>query len=329
MIELSIVLLILSLLVGSLLVGRQIVDRAKIQRIIFEFDYYEKAFHQFYDTYRVVPGNLSEKSCEKYSTFKNYYISRNISFNNWTGCKCCTSYGAVLNPKLIESWHGDPIRIKRQAIASGLFEVDWGDGIEQNPMSKCYYGNATTFLSGHWLNNTGASFEATTGKEHRLAFLGFDFQRMLLSGETMAHYLNYGFSGSNKYYNASLPHEIENNTFKKAIDHHNVIFYFYHRENAYIITNTGNRNNEMNTWNGVLSAKLSSALDSKLDDGRPGTGNILALKSGFAHKSGASADEHIAVCYDKRADEVDKAIYQSDTNMKYGCNIMKIMSDVK
>ena len=325
----SIVLLILSLLVGSLLVGRQIVDRAKIQRIIFEFDYYEKAFHQFYDTYRVVPGSLSEKTCEKYSTFKNYYISRNISFNNWTGCKCCTSYGAVLNPKLIESWHGDPIRIKRQAIASGLFEVDWGDGIEQNPMSKCYYGNATTFLSGHWLNNTSASFEATTGKEHRIAFLGFDFQRMLASGETMAHYLNYGFSGSNKYYNANLPHEIENNTFKKQIDHHNVIFYFYHREATDINTNGGSRANEMNTWNGVLSSKLSSQLDSKLDDGRPGTGSILALKSGFGHRSGANADEHIAVCYDRRADEVDKAIYQSDTNMKYGCNIMKIMSDVK
>ena len=70
LIELSIVLLILSLLVGSLLVGRQIVDRAKIQRIIFEFDYYEKAFHQFYDTYRVVPGNLDYKTCIKHAEFQ-------------------------------------------------------------------------------------------------------------------------------------------------------------------------------------------------------------------------------------------------------------------
>ena len=109
-----------------------------------------------------------------------------------------------MNPKLIESWHGDPIRIKRQAIASGLFEVDWGDGIEQNPMSKCYYGNATTFLSGHWLNNTSASFESTIGKEHRLAFTGFDFQRMLASGETMEHFLQMGIPGSNKYFNSQL-----------------------------------------------------------------------------------------------------------------------------
>ncbi|MBR1428860.1 MAG: hypothetical protein IJ590_01250 [Rickettsiales bacterium] len=62
---------ILSLLVGSLLVGRQIVDRAKIQRIIFEFDYYEKAFHQFYDTYRVVPGNIDLKTCQKYADMRN------------------------------------------------------------------------------------------------------------------------------------------------------------------------------------------------------------------------------------------------------------------
>ena len=52
------------------MVGRQIVDRAKIQRIIFEFDYYEKAFHQFYDHYRFVPGNLSEKNCRKYPEFQ-------------------------------------------------------------------------------------------------------------------------------------------------------------------------------------------------------------------------------------------------------------------
>ena len=69
MIELSIVLLILSLLVGSLLVGRQIVDRAKIQRIIFEFDYYEKAFHQFYDTYRVVHENIGQAEAKKYAEF--------------------------------------------------------------------------------------------------------------------------------------------------------------------------------------------------------------------------------------------------------------------
>ena len=80
---------------------------------------------------------------------------------------------------------------------------------------------------------------------------------------------------------------------------------------------------------GALSAKMASELDAKLDDGRPGTGRILAMKAGSAHDKGVSMDTHNAVCYDKRADEVDKAIYQSDTNMKYGCNIMKIMSDVK
>ena len=53
------------------------------------------------------------------------------------------------------------------------------------------------------------------------------------------------------------------------------------------------------------------------------------MKSGFGHRSGANANEHIAVCYDKRANKIDKAIYQSDTNMKYRCNIIKILEDVK
>ena len=86
----------MSLLVGSLLVGRQIVDRAKIQRIIFEFDYYEKAFHQFYDTYRTTPGGLTQKECMKHSVFQGNitYINGSsrptkfVSHNEWCNGYC-------------------------------------------------------------------------------------------------------------------------------------------------------------------------------------------------------------------------------------------------
>ena len=231
-----------------------------------------------------------------------------------------------MDKKLIHGWKNLMYVPKRQLVASGLLE-----GSFELTRHTCYQENIEANLVHSWLYSNGASFEATMGKEHRLAFTGFDFQRMLASGETMEHFLQMGIpGGSNKYFNSQLPHEIENETFKQAINKHNVLIYYYFREDVNSTNSmSGNNVAEKNTWSGVLNPKLASQLDSKLDDGRPGTGSILAMKSGFGHRSGASADEHIAVCYDKRANEVDKAIYQSDTNMKYGCNIMKIMSDVK
>ena len=84
---------------------------------------------------------------------------------------------------------------------------------------------------------------------------------------------------------------------------------------------------------GGFSAKIASELDAKIDDGRPGTGKLLGLKGAFAFakKDGVKStnDEHMAVCYNKMANEVDKAIYHTTTDMKYGCNIFKVMEDLK
>ena len=79
----------------------------------------------------------------------------------------------------------------------------------------------------------------------------------------------------------------------------------------------------------VLSAKITSELVSKIDDGRPSTGKVLALNSGFARKASATDDEIKAVCYDQLVSDVDKVIYNKDSNLRYGCNIIKIMEDIK
>ena len=80
---------------------------------------------------------------------------------------------------------------------------------------------------------------------------------------------------------------------------------------------------------GSFSSYQASMLDSKIDDGRPGSGKLLALKNGFAHRVGSTAEERINTCYDKESIDVDKAIYHSDKNMKFGCNLLKVMEDVK
>ena len=315
LIELSIVLLILSLLVGSLLVGRQIVDRAKIQRIIFEFDYYEKAFHQFYDTYRAVPGELRYKECKKYSIF-----------NNESGVSDPCFYGGLNpalpgNPKLVYTWVGQTnYLILYHLFKSGLIDDGskrtnsyFSSSVKPNYGSSLAGGNYKV-LRGHITNNDGCTFHSSFNHSGRI-------QR-----ETT--YMNFLYARSNKYFNKSLPHEMDNMQYRNRLDGHNALTLYFWTEKYSIDMNAGNSKTEKNEMT-ILSSKLASEIDAKIDDGRPGTGRLLALKGGIAHQSNTTNEQHLKSCYDKMANEVSSAIYHSDTNLQYGCNITYIMEDVK
>ena len=327
LIELSIVLLILSLLVGSLLVGRQIVDRAKIQRIIFEFDYYEKAFHQFYDTYRVVPGNVSAETCKKHAEFRKYNT-------------CPDSCPANLPKKLMCGWCKNASNQKSYVLLSGLIEDKYkfkSEGFASNSYDYLnYYKHSIVgcqggiLSNGVWLNNPAYEFVASFMPNAFFYFTGFKFDKMIASGLSLKEYERLAFPSSNIFFNRTLPHELDNGIFRKQLDDHNAMVFFYIRQESVGGNyNRGAANVEENTTFGLLSAKLMSQLDSKIDDGRPGTGTLLAMKGGFAHRSRSNENEHKKVCYDQMADNVDKAIYESSTDLKYGCNIIKVMEDVK
>ena len=87
-----------------------------------------------------------------------------------------------------------------------------------------------------------------------------------------------------------------------------------------------------------VGAKMASELDAKIDDGRPGTGRVLGIKAGLSVPPAidkprqGSADEQKQVCFDQldtSVEAINKAIYHSSTDLKYGCNITYIMEDVK
>ena len=161
-------------------------------------------------------------------------------------------------------------------------------------------------------------------------FSGFDFARQL---KVLGGYTNMMFAASNKYYNKTLPHEIDNANFRNVLDLHNAVYYDTDRGVAQT-SNTTDATTGVTTKvqtrdNSVFSAKMASELDAKVDDGRPGSGKILALKGGHAHNKESTVAQHEATCYDKMADQVDKAIYHTSTDIKYGCNIIKVMEDVK
>ena len=56
---------------------------------------------------------------------------------------------------------------------------------------------------------------------------------------------------------------------------------------------------------------------------------MLALKSGHARRTGATDNEIKNACYDQDFANVDRAIYNSSTDLKYGCNLVRVMEDVK
>ena len=310
LIELSIVLLILSLLVGSLLVGRQIVDRAKIQRIIFEFDYYEKAFHQFYDTYRTVPGNLDDKTCLKYANFKGctYYgadyngvrMDSGICPINATHEQWCEWFSTknVSNKKIVHGGWSGYWGSMNQLRASGMIDASAYPYLAHNATNG--RENRYTFpvkLNGYYSGCAGHAAQASFDQSLILFFRGNS-----LAGTN---------SGAFKYYQEKLPNKNVLCLYNPMVRHNT------NRTNGlvYDIYQTGKY--------GALSSKMASELDAKIDDGRPGTGSIMAYKA-EAHND---ADEK--ACFDKNRYNVGSAIYHSDTDLKYGCNMIKVLADVR
>ena len=328
MIELSIVLLILSLLVGSLLVGRQIVDRAKIQRIIFEFDYYEKAFHQFYDTYKLLPGSMSRKTCLKYAefsgTYKNYRQNGPSSILNYTHQQFCnaianTNHGysstrKVMDNKNVQGLFYPMCLLSKAGVIEDISHITcWGN---DNPIT----GATSWWSEDNAYRGNGARFSAPASFDNNLS--------VSLHGwsDPMVYEYKYNFLISNMVPNSD--YETDDKIYRNALDGHNTVSLFGN-DYACRCTPTQSTVCVCDKSTGALSSKMSSELDAKIDDGRPGTGKMVAFKGNASRRPGATKDEILQTCYDRPVKEVSKAIYHSDNNLKYGCNIIKVMEDVK
>ncbi|MBR1429533.1 MAG: hypothetical protein IJ590_04765, partial [Rickettsiales bacterium] len=301
LIELSIVLLILSLLVGSLLVGRQIVDRAKIQRIIFEFDYYEKAFHQFYDTYRVVPGNLDEQTCMKHAEF----IKDGTRYCTWQQNASSSLVTKMRDKKLNGSYNSlRPYTSSMKLLyLAGLIEKWEGYGFAntENDLIPIVYNNGNVYLNT--FSYMHALFPSSSyDRQIYISYLGWK----KVTG-------NMGHDGMQRYLNYNTDNELFNNNFFSNLKEHNTIMF------KYLEGTTGSGEARRTSAKAAMDAKLTSELDAKIDDGRPGSGRFLAFKNVNDPK----------YCYDKIAAEAHRAIYNSTSDSKYGCNILYVMEDVK
>jgi hypothetical protein len=91
---------------------------------------------------------------------------------------------------------------------------------------------------------------------------------------------------------------------------------------------TGSFQVAMNKYVSTLSAKLSSELDAKIDDGRPTTGRLLGIKGSKGWFE--TNDERLKrYCYDAAGNDIEHAIYNTSTNTQYGCDLIYMMKPVR
>ena len=331
LVELSMVILVLSSMMGTLMVGKNIIDRARMQRVIYEFIYYEKSFHQFYDTYKSVPGSLNYRKCSKRSVFVQY---KNTKYNNFCNC-IAVNEEQLVSDRIIYGW----LNYSLYSVVSQLYTSRLIDkkpkilGEYQEDGDFCPYSSSSIgnkFLIGHWNTNTGTALQASFDHNAWIQITGYNFSQMELSGETMEHYKRFANANSNTYFNGNAPHEFDDKNFLNELDQKNaIILYSYNEGFSFDFSEAFSSGKLKRTQVGVLNSLVANHIDIKFDDGRPGSGRILALKSGNAHYDSIEMREHMKHCYDRRADKVSEAYYNDSTDRKYGCNLIWVLNDVR
>ena len=352
LVELSIVLLILSLLVGSLLTGRQLVERAEINKIISEIDYYQKNILQFQDTFQFLPGNMDEDNCNKntilyktfYETAKTHHNSAfhalattdydNIdkyctdashTVNGFVGLPYFASYQSYTSIYQAVAQMAQAGLIKSDAIVQKTKDDDgkkipWTSG----PIVTAPTNNITPALEARYLQPT--SFN----EDGLIMFAGFDIfanddTKNCVPADNIApiscgnsRKLNF-IRGSASYNNVQT--ELHDTTFAKALDRKNAVVMYYNDTSTDFTTVSTNSS-------GIVSPSQMNKIDQKMDDGHPGTGIILALKSGLGRtneKDDKGESLSKKVCYSEEAQQVSKAYYLDSDDAIYGCNIIAVI----
>lgn len=328
--EMSIVISVLAILIGVLLTGRQIVDRANLQRVIFEIDYYKKALTLFRDTYDVYPGNMDEETCMKYVEFSQINTDDG---NVDVGAYCKESradsngYGRVndgfVSSSLLatsERWTSFLNGMRFMQTAKIINEVE--TDISSDELKNGYYSDVE---KGPW-DTTCKDCISYDNVRRTQAKTSFDSNGavtiggiLLDSAKEDSYKLNF-IRGSNNSTGESNGHELYDRNVQRIVNSQNALF-LYRNTPASMDSSYGSGS----LATGILTAKLANQLDVKLDDGRPGSGIIIALKNGYIKASGLTDADRKKICYNKLQSEVSSAYYVSNTEAKNGCNIMYIL----
>ena len=329
LVELSIVLLVLSILVGVLLTGRKIVDRANLQRVIFEIDYYKKALTMYRDTYDIYPGNMDEETCMKYAEFSQLNADDNnievgdycsASRSNGKG-KVNDGYASSSLMATTERWTSflNAMRFMQTAkiineVATDISATELASGSNYSNVDKGPWDEACAdCISYENVKRTQAKTSFDNNGAVTIAGVLLD------NSKTDSYKLNF-IRGSNNSNGDSNGHEFYDTNVQKIVNSQNILFIYRNTPSG-----ADSQYGAGSLSTGILTAELTNQLDIKLDNGRPGQGNLIALKNGYVKASGLSESDKKHICYNQLQSNVSNAYYVSNTETKNGCNIAIII----
>ena len=252
----------------------------------------------------MVPGNLDEKTCHKYESIFNKDCDRQ---------QCTYKSGGGTSSIVIKQNRGDNINYgflnKRAANTpmmhlkyAGLIDFEFEDVSNGGYQNHCKLdgegGTSSSASIGKFLNYTKPFFpKASFNSSVYVRVLGMNF--------TIVPDLHI-------FKNASTsPHSEFTTKQKQSLDKKNTII-------MSIPFVSQDVEADPSVKNAVLTAKLTSELDAKIDDGRPETGKLIGMRAiyGLFHPE-------VEVCHD------GNGIYLSSDSNRYGCNIVYAMENIK
>ena len=264
-------------------------------------EYYENVFHQFYDTYREVPGSFTYKTCMKYSEFEGYECNNGKCIGapdepvTWRDhATWCDLFGIKQSvPAKIISGHGYtddqiPAVMRASKLLSGVNHPRRSGGAAQQ-----YQGILNSTSSWSATSRIIANYDANVTVSYRGILQRF-YDKYLEADKQDGH-----------------------SYILKKLSNKNIIKF----DDAFI---SGMRRARHGA---ALSSKMMSELDAKIDDGRPISGKVMATRGNAAN--GLTDPSVLArYCYDKAGEQTESAIYNSDTNIEFGCNIIYVMKNI-
>lgn len=310
-IETAIILMVPVIFAGALLFGRNLIGNTEYKKIISEFNYYENAFHQFYSIYKTVPGNIDSSTCYLYfDTFTKDSI-RACNSDKGAGYSMDTK---VQDKRIVGSYASlRPYTTSMRFLVLAELIDAWaepkGTTNEQrkfeNDTIPLGYANHNWFFKDK--THIAWYFPPSVYNENLyLSFAGFKNQTYTPPNNDGVYY------GPKSYLTFAKTNEYDNVAYANIINGHNLILLKYLE--AALLNDDGLIDPKT-----ALDSKTAAKVDEKMDDGLPGKGKVLAF---------ATVDSS-QYCYNQRYNLVDQAEYNKDDDIKYGCNLLYVMQDVK
>lgn len=256
LIEISIVLMILALLTAAVLSANSVIKNAKSQKIIQEISTYRQAINSFYQMYNALPGD-----------YNNAQYGLTPSSCNLTNCNLVAESSiATLDAS---------IRSQIPLNGNGDGKVDYTIGGSSTLYKSETFG-VWSHLSAQNLipykySNTCKNIKSNTRKECLQA--DYNLPRISFGFNTSSVYI---FHNSSEY-NKNIYGQIFDKNYNKTFIENAHVLSLVDISHSYAYGSNSNIGNYVHGGGGGVSSDLMIKIDSKIDDGKPLTGNVYGI----------------------------------------------------